>query len=84
MAIMIKTPAEIEKMRRSGLVLRQVHDAIAPLVAQRRAGKARTRRPTPKEPEMSQLDRRSFVASAAAVAPPVRWAAAVLFSSASR
>ncbi|QHN02376.1 type I methionyl aminopeptidase [Granulicella sp. WH15] len=32
MAIMIKTTAEIEKMRRSGILLRQVHDAIAPLV----------------------------------------------------
>ena len=32
MAIMIKTPAEIEKMRRSGQILRQVHDAIQPLV----------------------------------------------------
>src|ERR1700712_4242808 len=32
MAIMIKTPAEIEKMRVSGQVLRQVHEAIAPLV----------------------------------------------------
>jgi methionyl aminopeptidase len=32
MAIMIKTPQEIEKMRRSGRVLRQVHDAIKPLV----------------------------------------------------
>lgn len=32
MAIMIKTPAEIEKMRVSGRILRQVHDAIAPVV----------------------------------------------------
>ncbi len=32
MAIMIKTQAEIEKMRASGRILRQVHDAIAPLV----------------------------------------------------
>ncbi len=32
MAIMIKTPQEIEKMRRSGLMLREVHDAIRPLV----------------------------------------------------
>ena len=32
MAILIKTPAEIEKMRRSGAVLRQVHEAIRPLV----------------------------------------------------
>ncbi len=32
MAIMIKTPQEIEKMRRSGQVLRQVHEAIRPLV----------------------------------------------------
>ena len=32
MAIMIKTPAEIEKMRVSGRVLRQVHEAIRPLV----------------------------------------------------
>jgi methionyl aminopeptidase len=32
MAIQIKTPAEIEKMRRSGRVLRQVHEAIRPLV----------------------------------------------------
>lgn len=32
MAIMIKTSAEIEKMRRSGRILRQVHDAIRPLV----------------------------------------------------
>ena len=32
MAIMIKTPQEIEKMRRSGEMLRQVHNAIAPLV----------------------------------------------------
>jgi methionyl aminopeptidase len=32
MAIMIKTAAEIEKMRRSGQILRQVHDAIQPLV----------------------------------------------------
>ena len=32
MAIMIKTPAEIEKMRHSGQILRQVHEAIRPLV----------------------------------------------------
>ena len=32
MAIQIKTAAEIEKMRASGRVLRQVHEAIAPLV----------------------------------------------------
>lgn len=32
MAIMIKTPQEIERMRRSGEVLRQVHEAIRPLV----------------------------------------------------
>ena len=32
MAILIKTSAEIGKMRRSGEVLRQVHDAVAPLV----------------------------------------------------
>jgi methionyl aminopeptidase len=32
MAILIKTPAEIEKMRRSGIALRKVHDAIAPIV----------------------------------------------------
>jgi methionyl aminopeptidase len=32
MAIMLKTPQEIEKMRRSGIVLRQVHEAIRPLV----------------------------------------------------
>ena len=32
MAIMIKTAAEIEKMRRSGLLLKQVHEAIRPLV----------------------------------------------------
>jgi methionyl aminopeptidase len=32
MAIMLKTPQEIEKMRRSGRVLRQVHEAIRPLV----------------------------------------------------
>jgi methionyl aminopeptidase len=32
MAILIKTAAEIEKMRRSGIALRQVHDAIRPLV----------------------------------------------------
>ena len=32
MAIMIKTTAEIEKMRASGRVLRQVHEAIAPCV----------------------------------------------------
>ena len=33
MAIMIKTPQEIEKMRISGKALRQVHNAIAPHVA---------------------------------------------------
>ncbi len=33
MAILIKTPQEIEKMRRSGIALRAVHDALAPLVA---------------------------------------------------
>ena len=33
MAIQIKTSAEIEKMRRSGEALRQVHDAVRPLVA---------------------------------------------------
>lgn len=33
MAILIKTAAEIEKMRRSGEALRQVHDAVRPLVA---------------------------------------------------
>jgi methionyl aminopeptidase len=32
MAIMIKTAQEIEKMRRSGLILMQVHEAIRPLV----------------------------------------------------
>ena len=32
MAIMIKSPAEIEKMYRSGQILKQVHDAIRPLV----------------------------------------------------
>ena len=32
MAIMIKTAAEIEKMRRSGDILRQVHEAVRPLV----------------------------------------------------
>ena len=32
MAIMIKTPQEIERMRISGKALRQVHDAIAPHV----------------------------------------------------
>ena len=32
MAIMIKTPHEIEKMRVSGIALRKVHDAIAPHV----------------------------------------------------
>ena len=32
MAIQIKTAAEIEKMRASGRILRQVHDAIAPVV----------------------------------------------------
>ncbi len=32
MAIMIKSPAEIERMRHSGRLLRQVHDHIAPLV----------------------------------------------------
>ncbi|HMG01951.1 MAG TPA: type I methionyl aminopeptidase [Edaphobacter sp.] len=32
MAIMIKTPREIEKMRISGIALRKVHDAIAPHV----------------------------------------------------
>ena len=32
MAIMIKTPQEIEKMRRSGQILRQVHEAIRPHV----------------------------------------------------
>lgn len=32
MAIMIKTPAEIDKMRRSGEILRKVHDHIAPMV----------------------------------------------------
>jgi len=32
MAILIKTAAEIEKMRRSGNVLRQVHEAVRPLV----------------------------------------------------
>ena len=32
MAILIKTAAEIEKMRRSGQALRQVHEAVRPLV----------------------------------------------------
>jgi methionyl aminopeptidase len=32
MAILIKTAAEIEKMRRSGEILRQVHEAVRPLV----------------------------------------------------
>jgi methionyl aminopeptidase len=32
MAIMIKSPAEIETMRHSGRLLRQVHDYIAPMV----------------------------------------------------
>ncbi|MDE1176179.1 MAG: type I methionyl aminopeptidase [Edaphobacter sp.] len=32
MAILIKTPAEIAKMRISGIALRQVHDALAPHV----------------------------------------------------
>ncbi len=32
MAIMIKTPQEIEKMRVSGIALRKVHDTIAPHV----------------------------------------------------
>ena len=32
MAILIKSPSEIEKMRISGKALRQVHDAIAPFV----------------------------------------------------
>ncbi len=32
MAIMIKSPAEIEKMRHSGRLLRQVHEYIAPMV----------------------------------------------------
>ena len=32
MAILIKTRAEIEKMRASGRILRQVHDTLAPLV----------------------------------------------------
>jgi methionyl aminopeptidase len=32
MAILIKTPAEIDKMRRSGEALRQVHEAVRPLV----------------------------------------------------
>ena len=32
MAILIKTTTEIEKMRRSGQVLREVHDAVRPLV----------------------------------------------------
>jgi methionyl aminopeptidase len=32
MAILLKTAAEIEKMRRSGEVLRQVHEAVRPLV----------------------------------------------------
>ena len=34
MAILIKTPAEIDKMRRSGEALRQVHEAVRPLVDQ--------------------------------------------------
>ena len=33
MAILIKTRAEIEKMRASGRILRQVHETLAPLVA---------------------------------------------------
>jgi methionyl aminopeptidase len=33
MAIMIKSPHEIEKMRASGRILRKVHDALAPNVA---------------------------------------------------
>jgi methionyl aminopeptidase len=32
MPIMLKTMAEIEKMRQAGIILRKVHDAIAPLV----------------------------------------------------
>ena len=32
MAILIKTTAEIAKMRRSGIALRRVHDALAPIV----------------------------------------------------
>ena len=32
MPILIKTAAEIDKMRRSGEILRQVHDVVAPLV----------------------------------------------------
>src|SRR5258708_10795389 len=32
MAILVKTPAEIDKMRRSGEVLRQIHEAVRPLV----------------------------------------------------
>jgi methionyl aminopeptidase len=32
MAIMLKTPAEIEKMRRSGMMLREVHELIRPMV----------------------------------------------------
>jgi len=32
MAIMLKTMGEIEKMRHAGVILRRVHDAIAPLV----------------------------------------------------
>ena len=32
MAIMLKTPAEIEKMRRSGQMLREVHELIRPMV----------------------------------------------------
>jgi methionyl aminopeptidase len=32
MPILIKTAAEIEKMRRSGIALRQVHEAVRPLV----------------------------------------------------
>ena len=34
MAIMIKSPAEIEKMRYSGKLLREVHDTIAPYVVE--------------------------------------------------
>lgn len=33
MAILLKTRAEIEKMRLSGIALRKVHDALAPVVA---------------------------------------------------
>ena len=33
MAILIKTSAEIEKMRQSGIALRKVHDALAPMIA---------------------------------------------------